>query len=139
VRPRGPRGAVLASATLVVVVASLVAVPRAWAWWTDTASGTGTLGARTISAPNLQCAGYTAATKETAFTWTATPGATSYTFYYAGTSKTVTGTAATTVPTKQSANTAWVVANVDFGQTTWSSVPSHTRTYSYSGLVGSCS
>jgi hypothetical protein len=77
------------------------------------------------------------------FSWSAVPGATSYTVHYGtGGAQTVSTTATTYTyqgPLFTTTNgTAWVVAERDFGATTWTSPASASRTYT-TALFSSCS
>jgi hypothetical protein len=70
------------------------------------------------------------------FNWTAVAGATNYTLHYGSggaQTKTVTGTS-TTVVAAISGGTAWLVANRNFGSTTWTSAASPTRTYTVAAV-----
>lgn len=73
------------------------------------------------------------------FTWTETPGATSYVLRHGdgGASSTVTG-ASHTLTTAIAGGTAWVVVRRDFGQVTWVSAISNARTYAVA-VVSTCS
>lgn len=118
---------------LVAGAAAATGLPaRAWAApWTDAAPvGGTTLQSATVPAPaNFSC-GLIGVASVT-FTWTAVPGATDYILHYeAGGAQTATTTnTSMTITTLISQGTAWVVANHNFGVTTWSSGASNTRTY----------
>lgn len=117
------------SRIVAVIAAVLLAVgvgPRAWAWWNDAASGTGTLGAATVPTTTLSCGAL--GVLSVTFNWTAVPNATSYTLHYGSQAITTTATTAT-VTTVISGGTASVDVNRDFGSTTWTSAGSNTRTF----------
>ncbi|PRZ04373.1 hypothetical protein BCE75_110147 [Isoptericola sp. CG 20/1183] len=98
--------------------------------WTD--EGTvvsGAVGAGTVPATSLSCGAL--GVLSVRFNWTSVPGATSYVLRY-GTNGSQSETL--TVTTRRftsalSGGTAWVVTQRNFGQVTWSSVPSNTRSY----------
>ncbi len=76
------------------------------------------------------------------FNWAAVSGATSYTLHY-GRGRSDDCRPSTGRPRRRSVaaisgGTAWVVANRNFGSTTWSSVASNTRNYTVA-VVGLCS
>lgn len=128
------RFAVLLATLLTLSVGVLT--PYAYGWWSATARATATATATTVPAPTLNCGALSVLT--TTFTWTAVSGATSYTLYYANGSSSWTGTATTySVPNLAAANTAWVVANVNYGSVTWTSASSNTRSY-YVVILGVC-
>jgi hypothetical protein len=110
-----------------------------YAWYTDSAAmDSGSIGAGTIPAPTLTCGAL--GVLSVTFDWTAVPGATSYTLHYgSGGSSTLdlAGTT-TTLVAAIAGGTAWVVAHRDFGQTTWDSVDSNTRSYTVA-VVSLCS
>ncbi|GAA1986525.1 hypothetical protein GCM10009718_24930 [Isoptericola halotolerans] len=98
--------------------------------WTDQGTITsGAVSAGVVAAPVLSCGplGVLSVT----FNWTAVTGATSYLVNFgAGGSQTATQTGTSrTIVTAINGGTAWVRAQRNFGQTTWTSVPSNTRSY----------
>lgn len=114
-------------AALLVAVGGLGGLaPRAWAWWTDSATGTGSLTAYTVPTTTLTCG--TLGVLSVRFNWTAVTNATDYTLHFGGQTFTTTGTTAT-VTTAIAGGTAWVNVNRSFGSTTWTSANSNTRTY----------
>jgi hypothetical protein len=131
---RGDRPpAVLSTLTLAAAVA-LTAGPAGRAWaaaWTDAVAVTQTtIQAARVPPPGTFTCGAVGAFS-VSFSWAAVPGATTYTLHYGsgGTSTlTASGTTAT-ITTVVSSGTAWVVANHDYGSTTWTSTASATRTY----------
>ncbi|MFL6156056.1 MAG: signal peptidase I [Marmoricola sp.] len=133
-RPVGAAGAVVV--TLVVAAAGTTVATRTTptqAAWVDGAATTGsTFSTGSVPAPASFTCGALGIFSVT-FNWSAVPGATSYTLHYgssgATTSAPITGTT-TTVTTLISGGTAWITANRNFGSTTWTSVPSSTRSYS---------
>lgn len=125
---------------VVAVSLALSGAPQStYAWYTDSAAmDSGTFGADTIPAPTLSCGAL--GVLSVTFNWTAVPGATSYTLHY-GSGGSLTLDVADTTATLVAAiagGTAWVVAHRDFGQTTWDSVASNTRTYTVA-VVSLCS
>ncbi|MEO6470748.1 MAG: signal peptidase I [Aeromicrobium sp.] len=74
------------------------------------------------------------------FNWAAVSGATGYTVHYGSGGITTLTTALTTatIVTAISGGTAWVVAEHNYGSTTWTSVASTTRTYTVA-VVSLCS
>lgn len=134
------RTRVLLVGLVAVATVALSGAPQTtYAWYTDSAAmDTGTFGADTIPAPTLSCGAL--GVLSVTFDWTAVPGATSYTLHYgSGGSSTLdlAGTTATLVAAI-AGGTAWVVAHRDFGQTTWDSVDSNTRSYTVA-VVSLCS
>lgn len=134
-----------ASRTLAMAVAGAAAVvpsPASAAPWTDGVVVSGSaLSTTSVPAPgSFRCSALGVAS--VTFAWDAVPGATSYTLRYGpggGSSMTVAGTSQT-ILTLISGGQAWVVANRNFGSTTWSSTNSATRTYSVFLLaVSTCS
>ncbi|WP_341926459.1 signal peptidase I [Nocardioides psychrotolerans] len=129
-------------AMTVIGAAALLPSPASAAPWTDEVVVSGSaLSATSVPAPgNFRCSGLGVAT--VTFAWDAVPGATSYTLRYGpggASSMTVAGTSQT-ILTLISGGQAWVVANTNFGSTTWSSTNSATRTYSVFLLaVSTCS
>jgi signal peptidase I len=120
------RSAVAAASVGLLTVASPAA-----AAWTDPVAVTGTtLTAYTVPAPaTFTCGGL--GVLSVTFNWAAVTGATDYTLHYGAggaTTKTVAGTS-TSITAAISGGTAWVVANRNFGSTTWHSVASNTRSY----------
>lgn len=116
----------------VVLDPSVLPQPTAAAWTDDATAGTSSLTAKTVPAPVASCGllGVGSAT----ITWTAVPGATSYTLNYGaggGTTETVgSGTTSKSLTGLISGGTFSVKANINYGSTTWTSVSSNTRTYS---------
>ena len=105
-------------------------VPAAYAYWTNPATTTtGSFAAGTIAAPTLSCGAL--GVLSVTFNWTAVTGATGYTLHYGAGGASTLNTASTTATLVAAitGGTAWVVANRDFGSTTWSSVNSNTRSY----------
>jgi hypothetical protein len=134
------RTRVLFIGLVAMLALALSGPPKAtYAWYTDSAvMDSGTFGAGTIPAPTLTCGAL--GVLSVTFDWTAVPGATSYTLHY-GTGGSLTldlaGTTATLIAAI-AGGTAWVVAHRDFGQTTWDSVNSNTRSYTVA-VVSLCS
>lgn len=114
--------------------------PASAAPWTDDANITGsTFTATTIAVPaTFTCGGLGLLSVQ--FNWSAVAGATNYTLHYGSggaSTSTITGTSAT-LTAAIAGGTAWVVANKNYGSTTWSSVASVTRTYTVA-VVSLCS
>ncbi len=135
------RRRVVAVAAVAFVLLGPGQVQGAWAApWTDNVGISGsTLTAGTIAVPATFTCGALGVLSVT-FNWAAVSGATSYTLYYGSggaSSVTVTGTSRT-LTSAISSGTAWVVANRDFGSTTWTSAPSVSRTYTVA-VVSLCS
>jgi signal peptidase I len=130
--------AVLAVATTAAAV--LLPAPTWSAPWTDTVViGGGSYAAGTVPPPATFTCGALGVLSVT-FNWSAVTGATDYTLHYGSggsLTTTVTGTTVTLV-SAISGGTAWVVANHNYGSTTWSSVASNTRTYTVA-VVSLCS
>lgn len=98
--------------------------------WTDQGTITsGAVSAGVVPTTTLNCGAI--GVLSVTFAWPGIPGATSYELRY-GTngaqSVSVTGTSRT-ITSVVSGGTAWLVTQRDFGQTTWSSVRSNTRSY----------
>ena len=132
-RVRG-RSAVVLLIAAGIATGSVSSAGPTWALpWTDavTVSGT-TLTAGTIAAPaTFTCGGL--GLGSVTVDWASVSGATSYTvFWNSGASSADVGTATSRPITGSSggSKTAWVVANHNYGSTTWTSVASTTRTYS---------
>ena len=103
-----------------------------FAAWTDGVDvGTSTLSTYTVPAPTLGCGAL--GVLSVTFTWAAVSGATNYTlFYNAGASSTtVAGTSTTITGALNLSSSAWLVANRNFGSTTWTSAKSNTRNYTF--------
>jgi hypothetical protein len=135
-RPRTRVAVVTAAAATVALTGS---GPAAAAAWTDpVAVSAGTFTATTVPAPTLSCGAL--GLLSVTFTWTAVSGATSYTLHYGsgGATTSTTSNTSQTITAAISGGTAWVVANHDYGSTTWSSVASNTRTYTVA-VVSLCS
>ncbi|WP_275001184.1 hypothetical protein [Promicromonospora iranensis] len=136
------RAALAVVAALVLLLA--VAVPRgpAWAAWADTATvATGALSAGTIPTTTTSCG--TLGVGSVTFTWTAVPGATGYVAHFgAGGASTQTLPAGTTqfqATGVITSGTFYVEVQRQFAATTWTSVPSNSRTYTVVALaVGVC-
>jgi signal peptidase I len=141
-RHRAPVAAALVVAVALVGAGTLVpsrVLPTAAAF-TDAASvPSGSLATTTVLPSSAFTCGALGVLSVT-FNWAAVPGASSYTLHYgSGGTLTLTGTGTTrTITTAISGGTAWVVANRDFGSTTWSSVASTTRSYTVA-VVSLCS
>jgi signal peptidase I len=132
-RRTAPRRRTRVHAALAVAVTGLAVLVPAPGWsapWTDdvTVSGT-TVSADTVPAPTLSCGAL--GILSVTFNWTAVAGATDYTLHYGsgGSSTITTASTTTTIVSLISGGTAWVVANHNYGSTTWTSVASNTRTY----------
>lgn len=130
-----------APATLASMVGGAIAILPTQAWaapWTNPVTATGTFTATTVPAPTLSCGAL--GLLSVRFNWTAVAGATNYTLHHgSGGSQTLTLTGTThTLTGAISGGTAWVVANRNFGSTTWSSVASNTRSYTVA-VVSLCS
>jgi signal peptidase I len=138
--PAGRHRARRAGATAVATMAVLAgpAGPAGAAAWTDPVAISGsTFTAGTVPPPAFDC--FAVNVLSVTFAWTAVSGATSYTVHYgSGGSQTAstTNTSYTTVSVI-SGGTAWVVANRNYGSTTWSSVASNTRSYTVA-VLGFC-
>ncbi|WP_407317725.1 hypothetical protein UQW22_14155 [Isoptericola halotolerans] len=104
--------------------------------WTDQGTITsGTVAAGTVPTTTLTCG--TLGVLSVAFTWTEVPDATSYVLRYGSNgsqSVTVTGTSRTITSLVQVSGTASVVTQRAFGQVTWTSVPSNTRSYTVAAV-----
>jgi signal peptidase I len=138
---RAPRGSRRRAAPvlLAVVLGGAVAAAPTSAWaapWTDSVPVTGgTFTAYAVPPPATFTCGNVGVLSVT-FNWTAVAGATNYTLHYGSggaTTVNVTGTSET-ITSAVSGGTAWVVANRNFGSTTWTSVASNTRTYTVAAI-----
>ncbi len=132
------RSAFVATTVGSVAIASPAA---AAAEWTDAVVATGTtMTAYTVPVPGaFACSGSVG--NGVNFTWNAVTGATSYTLHYASGTKTVpvAGTSQRITELLTLGGTAWVVANVNYGSTTWTSAASSSKSYTIAvGLVGLC-
>lgn len=141
-RPRGGRrrAVVTTAAALAVGLAASGTVaarstPTLAAWTDGVATSGSVVSTGSIAAPTDFSCGAVGVLSVTG-TWTAVPGATSYTVHYgAGGSETFTTTSTSaTLITVIAGGTAWVTANRNFGSTTWTSAPSNTRTYTVAVL-----
>lgn len=131
-RRRASRKAAPALLALVVGAAVATAPSHAWAApWTDpvTVSGTSLTSATIPPSASFSCGAL--GLLSVTFNWSAVAGATNYTLHYGngGTSTVTVAGTSRTITSAISGGTAWVVANHNFGSTTWSSVASNTRTY----------
>jgi signal peptidase I len=131
------------SALLAVVLGGAIASLPSYAFaaaWTDPVTvGGGTFTSSTIAAPaTFTCGGL--GVLSVTFNWSAVAGATDYTLHYGSGGATTVAVAGTTktITAALAGGTAWVVANRNFGATTWSSVASNTRTYTVA-VVSLCS
>jgi hypothetical protein len=126
---------------MVGVAAALAqTAPAMAAPWTDGAAVTGTtFTAATVPAPSSFVCSSVGVLSVT-FGWSSVAGATSYTLYYDGGTKTVAAPATSTSITGvvNVSGTAWVVANRSFGGVTWTSVASSTRSYTYLLVASLC-
>lgn len=116
----------------IALLATAVAVPATptMASFSDNVPVSGsTITAATVPAPTFNC-GLLGVLSVT-FNWTAVPGATGYTVHYGNNGSSTVSTTKTThtITAAISGGTAWVVANRNFGSTTWTSKPSNTRSY----------
>jgi hypothetical protein len=132
------RAALAGIAALVLLLAVVVPHGPAWASWSDTATvPSGALSAGTVPATTASCG--TLGVGSVTFTWTAVPGATAYVVHYgAGGASTETVPAGTTQfrTTGVITNgTFYVEVRRQFPGTTWTSVPSNSRTYTVVALV----
>lgn len=137
VRRRG-RKAALAAAPLATLLVAGTAAPSS-ALFSDSAGvGTPSISTHTVPTTNLACGAL--GILSVTFTWTAVPGATSYTLHYGAGGSSTTTTAATseTIVTAIAGGRAWVTVNRNFGSTTWTSAPSNTRSYTVA-VVSLCS
>jgi signal peptidase I len=128
---RRSRKASRSMAVAVAGTALLVAGPAVAAPWTDTVPVTGsTYTASALPAPaTFMCGGV--GLLSVTFNWAAVPGATGYTLHYGNggaSTKSVSGTT-TSITAAISGGTAWVVADKNYGSTTWTSASSNTRNY----------
>jgi hypothetical protein len=138
---RAPRDARRRAAPVLLAVVlggAVVAAPTQVlaAPWTEPVVVNGTtLGASTVPPPSTFTCGPVGALSVT-FNWTAVVGATSYTLHYGsnGSSTVTVTTTSHTITATISGGTAWVVADRNFGSTTWSSVASNTRTYTVAAI-----
>lgn len=136
VHPAGRRRVSASALAVVVGVGAAGAVAGSSsptsAAWVDSVGTTGsTFTAAVIPAPAPFTCG-AIGFFSVSFTWTAVPGATSYTLHYGtggASTATVSGTSAT-LTAAVTGGTAWVTTERNFGSTTWTSVPSTSRTYS---------
>lgn len=123
--------AVAAVGTSLLVAAPAMATP-----WTDpVAVNGGTYTASVIPPPATFTCGALGVLSVT-FNWAAVSGATDYTLHYGvggASTKTVSGTT-TSITAAISGGTAWVVANKNYGSTTWTSVASNTRNYTVAAV-----
>lgn len=135
-----PAKASLAAIALVLAgVGTLQGMPQStYAAWIDPVDANGTtLTADTIPPPTLSCSG---GILSVTFNWTSVPGATNYTLFYNGgaSSTTVAGTSTSISGVVNLSSTAFVRANRNFASTTWTSVNSNTRNYTFL-VVSLCS
>lgn len=125
------RRAVVGAATALMILGPGQVAPAAATPWTDPVTVSGTALTAAVVPPSASFTCGALGLFSVRFDWTAVAGATNYTLHYGsgGTSTaTVTGTSAL-LTSAISGGTAWVVANRNFGSTTWSSVASTTRSY----------
>ncbi|HUS22984.1 MAG TPA: signal peptidase I [Aeromicrobium sp.] len=137
------RTARIAAGTVAVTAIGLAAAGTGpqptYAAWTDSVPvGTSTMSTSTVPAPTLQCG--TLGALSVQFKWAAVSGATSYTLYYnnGANSTTVTGLLTAITGAVNLSSEAWVVANRDFGSTTWTSQPSNHRSYTFLVVLSIC-
>lgn len=130
---RAPARALAAAAVVVTLgvtlaTSALPARPAAAAGWVKPVPVAGTaMKTRTVPAPaTFTCTGLNLLSLS--FSWSAVPGASSYTLRWNGGSLTTTALSATTVGLLADGY-AWVEANVVYGGTTWTSGPSPSRAY----------
>jgi signal peptidase I len=138
-RRTAPRRRTRVHAVLAVAVTALAVLVPAPGWsapWTDPVDVTATtFTASTVPPPATFSCGVLGILSVT-FNWSAVAGATDYTLHYgSGGADTVqvSGTSKTIVAVI-SGGTAWVVANHNYGSTTWTSLASNTRTYTVAAI-----
>lgn len=135
---RRRRVSALVAAPLAGVVVTAAAAPSS-AWFDDHGTVTlGTVSTYAVPVPTLSCGGV--GLLSVSFSWTAVPGATSYTLHHGiggGVTTTVNSTSHTVVAAV-AGGTAWVTANRNFGSTTWVSGQSNHRSYTVA-VVSVCS
>jgi signal peptidase I len=132
-------GATVAAAMTGAAVPVAAGSSSTLAYWADSAATTGSTFStgRVAAPPTFTCGGIGLFT--VSFNWSLVPGATSYTLHYGSggaSTSTVTGTSSQ-VTSLVSGGTAWVVANQNFGSTTWTSAASNTRSYTVA-IVSVC-
>jgi signal peptidase I len=140
-RARPGRRALRTGATVVATMAVVAGPggPAVATTWSDGVAVSGTNLAAATVPPSASFGCLAVNVLSVTFGWSAVPGATSYTIHFGSGGSVVDETTSTTYTTLSliSNGTAWVVANHNYGSTTWSSVASNTRTYTVA-VVGFC-
>ena len=142
-RSTSPRRRTRVHAALAVAVTALAVLVPAPGWsapWTDTVNVTGTTFIASAVPPSASFNCGALGLLSVTFDWTAVAGATDYTLHYGsgGTDTVQVSGTSKTIGALISGGTAWVVANINYGSTTWTSVASNTRTYTVA-VVSLCS
>lgn len=136
---RARSAAVLAMSAAIAAGSITASSPSMAAFWTDPATiGGGTYTTYTVPTPTLNCGAL--GVLSVTFSWPAVANATSYTLFYNGgaSSKTVSTLTTNITGAINLSSSAWLVANRNFGSTTWSSANSNTRNYTFL-VVSLCS